>query len=220
MMRVLKSLLKNRIVATTTLVIFLFTNVVFSSDYIFDDLSIGGPVVVMDNNIVVTGDSFAGKFCEYESNKDLRVTPFARAGMTVIANAFIMAEAMDYSHIKYVLISIGVNDQFNETPPYLFESNLRFILNHALVNNKYVIMHSYLKYFAPIYDSKKYSAIIYDNVIRRVCNEYDNVVYIDCKDLETPEYISDDTMHYNSKFYDKLYNRVFREIVIYENMKH
>lgn len=45
-------------------------------------------------------------------------------------------------------------------------------------------------------------------IIRQLCSEYYNAYYIDVKDLESPIYISDDNIHYNTLFYDELYNRL------------
>lgn len=180
----------------------------YSNNIIFNNQNDNsGPVVIKNNKIVVTGDSFAGKFCEFEKNKDLVIFPYARAGQTIDQNKIIMAQALNYNN-KNVLISIGVNDQFNETPPYQFEFVLRNLLNIALYNDKTVFLHSYLKYFSTIYSDKRFSSEEYDAIIKRLCSEYHNAYYIDLKDLESPVYISNDNIHYNEQFYDELYNRL------------
>lgn len=216
MMKKLQLALKNSLI-----VIFIFITVaVCYSNNIINDISneVSGPIVIKDSKIVVTGDSFAGKFFDYEKNKELQLVPYARAGRTIDENKFIMAEALNHKE-NNILISIGVNDQFMETPPYRFEFVLRSLLNIALYNNKSVYFHSYLKYFSDLYNRKRFAATEYDAIIRQLCAEYYNAYYIDVKDLETPYYISDDNIHYNLMFYDELYNRLVDIIYTIEKSK-
>ena len=191
------------------LLTFLTSTITFSNNVIGNFANSGGPIVLKDSKIIVTGDSFAGKFCEYEKDKDLVVIPYARAGCTIDQNQIIMAQALNFDE-KNALISIGVNDQFMETPPYKFEAIMRRLLNIGIFYNKNIFMHSYLMYFSNLYNQKRFSAIEYDMIIKRLCSEYENAYYIDVKDLETPMYISDDNMHYNALFYDELYNRLLK----------
>lgn len=193
------------------LLTFSISNLTFASNVISNSAANIGPRIIKDNRLIVTGDSFAGKFCDFEMGKDLQVVPYARAGQTIDRNKYIMAEALELPD-RNVLISIGVNDQFAETPPYQFEYILRSLMNITIANNKIVFLHSYLKYFSDMYKSKRFPAEEYDVVIRRICNEYINAFYIDVKDLENTYYISDDNMHYNALFYDELYRRICNKI--------
>ena len=214
MMRMSILELKNRIFKTIIIFTLIFViNIanVYASNVISNnaDLSIiNGPVVLNDIDLVVTGDSFAGKFYEYEHDKGLNIIPYARAGETIDSNKLIMAQALNLDYQNF-LISIGVNDQFYDTPLYQFESVLRSVLNIAYVYNNNVIMHSYLMYVSDPSMQRRFAATNYNEVIERVVKEYPNVYYIDVHDLEKVEYLSDDNMHYNKKFYDELYNRVF-----------
>jgi lysophospholipase L1-like esterase len=212
-MKKLQLVLKNSIFLVA---IFIFISFCYSNN-IIDNGSINssGPSVIKDSRIIVTGDSFAGKFFDFEKNKELQLVPYARAGRTIDDNKAIMAEALNHKE-KNVLVSIGVNDQFMETPPYRFEFVLRSLLNISLYNNKNVYFHSYLKYFSNLYNSKKFAATEYDAIIRQLCTEYYNAHYIDVKDLETPYYISDDNIHYNNMFYDVLYSRLVDTIYAVE----
>ena len=213
MMKKLQLVLKNSIFLVA---IFIFISFCYSNN-IIDNGSINssGPIVIKDSRIIVTGDSFAGKFFDFEKNKELQLVPYARAGRTIDDNKAIMAEALNHKE-KNVLVSIGVNDQFMETPPYRFEFVLRSLLNISLYNNRNVYFHSYLKYFSNLYNSKKFAATEYDAIIRQLCTEYYNAHYIDVKDLETPYYISDDNIHYNNMFYDVLYSRLVDTIYAVE----
>lgn len=193
-------------------------NIYSTSIYNFDHANItNGPMVLKDNNLVVTGDSFAGKFCEFENNRDLKLVPYAIAGQTIDQNKIIMALALNFEE-KNVLFSIGVNDMFAGTMPYMFESVLRELLKIAAFNGKRVIMHSYLMFFSDNYYEMKFDAYTYDSIIKKLCAEYpNNTLYIDVHDLERIEYVSEDMMHYNKLFYDELYRRVFKELYQLEN---
>lgn len=212
-MKLLKSVLKNRIKVLKIFIILVFitSDILFASNiynpFYFNLPS--GPMALKDISLIVTGDSFAGKFCDLESNRDLKVIPYAIAGNTIDQNKIIMAEALNFPQ-KNVMFSIGVNDMYVETFPYNFESVLRELMVIAEFNKKNVIMHSYLRFFSENYYEKRFDAFMYDSIIKKICNEYANAYYIDVHDLERQEYISEDLMHYNKLFYDELYNRVFQ----------
>ena len=219
MMNLLKLELKNRVFIILIIILsFTINTICFSEDFNDFQNSMPGPIALKDSNLIVTGDSFAGVFCEFEKDKDLIVYGYARAGCTIEQNQLIMEEALNFKG-KNVLISIGVNDQYMETPPYRFEYIMRSLLNLSISKNKKVYFHSYLRYFSNSYFQKKFSAIEYDSIIKRLCSEYINAYYIDVKDLENPVYISEDNIHYNSKFYDKLYERLINKMIMVENSK-
>ena len=210
---------KYPLVLKNSLLFLLSTLFVFTSSFVSISNNVSnfnGPIALKNSKIIVTGDSFAGKFFDFEKDKDLELVPYARAGCTIDQNKFIMTEALNKNE-KNVFISIGVNDQFMETPLYRFEYTIRSLMSIALYNNKNVFFHSYLKYYSNNYNQKKFSSIQYDNIIREVCNDYLNAYYVDVKDLETPYYISDDNIHYNELFYDELYNRLINVLYLAEN---
>ena len=217
-MKKLRLELKNKIKFFCFILLILFISFeCFSNNIIFSGANDNpGPIILKDSRIVVTGDSFAGKFCDFEQNKDLTVVPYARAGHTIDQNKIIMAQALNFDETN-VLISIGVNDQFYQTPPYRFEYVMRTLLNISLFNRKTVFLHSYLRYFSNDYNKRWFSAEEYDSIIKKLCDEYDNAYYIDVKDLELPSYISDDNIHYNMQFYDELYKRLINLIQLLEN---
>lgn len=190
------------------------SNVLFAANIYNPSISgmPNGPMVLKDIKLVVSGDSFAGKFCEFEDGRDLKLVPYAIAGKTIDENKIIMALALNFDE-KNVLFSIGVNDMFVGTVPYMFESVLRELLKIAEFNGKRVIMHSYLMFFSDNYYEMRFDAYTYDSIIRKLCAEYpNNTVYIDVHDLERIEYVSEDMMHYNKLFYDELYQRVFNTL--------
>ena len=210
-MKMLKLVSKSKKILCTILCVMLLSNVLFASN-VYNNLYMpSGPVALKDSTLVVTGDSFAGKFCDMESQRELKIIPYAIAGNTIDQNKIIMALALNFEE-KNVLFSIGVNDMFVETMPYNFESVLRELMVIAEFNKKNVIMHSYLRFFSENYYEKVFDAFTYDSIIKKICDEYPNAYYVDVHDLEREEYISEDLMHYNKLFYDELYNRVFQMI--------
>lgn len=212
MMKMLKLALKSKIKILKTFIILIFitSDILFASNIYNSNFynMPSGPIALKDISLIVTGDSFAGKFCDMESQRDLKIIPYAIAGQTIDQNKIIMAQALNFNE-KNVMFSIGVNDMYIETIPYSFESVLRELMVIAEFNKKNVIMHSYLRFFSENYYEKKFDAFMYDSIIKKICSEYDNAYYIDVHDLERHEYISEDLMHYNKLFYDELYNRVF-----------
>lgn len=220
MMKMLRLVLKSKILIILILFVTMVNNLSFASNVNYNYSYIPqGPMVLKDSKLIVTGDSFAGKFCDMESNRELQIIPYAIAGQTIEQNKIIMATALNF-YDKNVLFSIGVNDMFVETMPYNFESVLRELMVIAEYNQKNVIMHSYLRFFSENYYEKNFDAYMYDSIIRRICDEYKNAYYIDVHDLERQEYISDDLMHYNKLFYDELYNRVFQKLYQIESMSY
>ena len=212
MMKMLKLVSKSKKIFIAIILTFLINNVLFASNIYYNyNYLPSGPVALKDSSLIVTGDSFAGKFCDMESERELNIIPYAIAGNTIDQNKIIMALALNFEQ-KNVLFSIGVNDMFVETMPYYFESVLRELMVIAEFNKKNVIMHSYLRFFSENYYEKTYDAFMYDSIIRKICDEYENAHYIDVHDLERYEYISEDLMHYNKLFYDELYNRVFQKL--------
>lgn len=217
MMKKLVLVLRNSITAFILIIALCSSHSSYAVN-IIDESAFSGPVVLRDNGIIVTGDSYAGRFYDFERNKDLYVLGYAKAGQTIDQNKYIMTAAFDFN-VNNVLISIGVNDHFVETPPYMFEYMLRSFLSVAILKKKTVYFHSYLKYFASDYYRKKFSSLEYDNIIRKLCEEYSNVYYIDVHDLETTNYIDRDNIHYNQAFYDELYERLVKMMFLVERYK-
>ena len=210
MMKMLRLPLKSnfKFVIISILILSIILHINSYCDILSSNNSVG-PKALNNSKMVVIGDSYAAKFYEFESDKDLDLEPYAKAGSSIIENYEIMNYAILNFKNHNVLISIGVNDHFKETPPYRFEAYLRQLLNIAKFMNKNVFFHSYMKYFDNNILKKKYSIDSYNNTIIRLCVEFDNAHYIDTKDLESIIYISDDSIHYNEKFYDILYSRLY-----------
>lgn len=157
--------------------------------------------------IIVTGDSYAGIFCDFEDLKGCYLIEKAVAGHTVEENEEVMTEAASMPG-NILIISIGVNDHYKETVPYVFEATMRRILNTALEHNKTVFMHTYAQYALSLIKPKKYKVSQYNDIIMRLAKEYPNTHFIDMSDLQGTEYILEDNIHYGKDFYDVLFARI------------
>ena len=58
---------------------------------------------------------------------------------------------------------------------------------------------------------------MYDSIIKKLCEEYVNAVYIDLHDIDSIHYIDVDNVHYNKAFYDILNDRLVDCIYNIEN---
>lgn len=157
------------------------------------------------NVIAVAGDSYAGTFVRFEKSKNYNLLEFAKSGRTIGKNRDLIDASIE-TKAKFILISTGVNDFENQTTLNAFENNLRRHINHAMINHRIVFLHTYMNYGA----AKKRTIKIadYDNILRKLADEYENVLYIDMRDLEKVEFQMPDKRHYDKIFNDILYERI------------
>ena len=157
------------------------------------------------NVIAVAGDSYAGTFVRFEKSKNYNLLEFAKSGRTIGKNRDLIDASIE-TKAKFILISTGVNDFENQTTLNAFENNLRRHINHAMINHRIVFLHTYMNYGA----AKKRTIKIadYDNILRKLADEYENVLYIDMRDLEKDEFQMPDKRHYDKIFNDILYERI------------
>lgn len=163
------------------------------------------------NEIVVTGDSYAQHFLKDESNRDLKFYAFTAEGTTLQENAVHLAEAFD-SINKMVLLSISVNDQVRGTHPAIFEMYLRAVLDRAKETKKIVFMHTYIHHPQADLLIGAFPTFTYDDTIRKLAAEYDNVYYIDMSDCSDAAFSTGDYIHYSKRFNDILYDRLKAKI--------
>ena len=169
-------------------------------DNFFNDDPTGG-------ELVVAGDSYAQGFYEDEHTRDMELIPYYQEGYTIEENRARLQEAF-YSVHKYILFSISVNDHRHNTHPTYFEDEYREMIALAIATQKIVFVHSYMIYdwaASPFFNFTPYN---YDDTIRKIAADYDNIYYIDMSDCVGVEYIKEDGLHYNKKFNDILYDRI------------
>ena len=162
-----------------------------------------------ENMIAVAGDSYAGTFVHFEKDKKYNLVEFAHDGYTISQNTRLINSAID-SEAKYILISTSVNDFEKQTKRETFEDKMREFLNHALLNHKIVFLHSYMYYGAAKTNDIKIRE--YDDIIRKLAEEYQNTIYIDMHEYEQEAYQMGDKRHYGQEFNDKMYDVIDKVI--------
>ena len=164
-----------------------------------------------DGELVVAGDSYAEGFFNDEKDRGMKLIPYFQEGYTIEENRDKLREAF-YSVHKYLLFSISVNDQRKNTHPTYFEDEFREMVVFAMLTHKTVFVHSYMLYdfaVSPLFDFTPYN---YDDIVRKIAADYDNIYYIDMSDCVGSDYIKEDGIHYNKKFNDILYDRIKTKI--------
>lgn len=96
-------------------------------------------------DLTVIGDSYAGYFATYESNRDYNVSVFAEAGRTTRFNYEMMKAAIVLAS-NDILISIGVNDCFAKEPINAFKNRMEEFANIAKIMGKRIYVHTYMNY--------------------------------------------------------------------------
>lgn len=161
--------------------------------------------VLKNKKIAVVGDSYAGTFVRLEKDKSYEMEEFAKSGQTIIQNSDIINAGI-LSDAKYVLISTSVNDYEKQTTLADFEDKLREFINNACIRHKIVFMHTYMEYGA----AKANNIVIksYDEIIRKLVEEYPITIYIDAMMFQDVFYQMADKTHYGVEFNDYLYNTI------------
>lgn len=160
-------------------------------------------------NIIVTGDSYGGFFINYlkQYGYNIEKNKYNRAQKSVIENEPIYRLAF-ITGFDNIVLSIGVNDYFNQTPSYAFANVIENLASLGKYYNKRLFLHSYLSIPYKV-ENAKYTCDDYDIALRQIAEKYDNVEYIDILYLSNnKEYLQDDLIHYNDKMYSILYKKI------------
>jgi lysophospholipase L1-like esterase len=171
-----------------------------------------------DETIIVTGDSYAGYFASYECNKDYNIIIYAEAGRSTKENYEMMLNAVDL-YPKTVVISLGVNDHNKNESPSDFKTRIEEIVKICKRRNKRVVLHTYMDY-GPVLEKEDktesgFDVQEYDEILKDIGSRYNNVFYIDMSDYEKEQYLQADKIHYNTLFYDELYNRMTTAMMLF-----
>lgn len=165
------------------------------------------------NEIAVVGDTYAKLFFNYERDKDIKLLDFSTIASPIAALTQSMINATNSSS-KYIVLSFGVVDHELQTDLNTFDDILRQFLNLTSITHKNIFIHSYMFYQAsknlPIKTEK------YDEIVKKLCDEYPNATYIDTHSYEVAEYQNADLKNYNKLFNDSLYNTIRSYIEIIE----
>ena len=165
----------------------------------------------IEGELVVAGDSYAQGFYEDEYDRGMQLIPFFQEGFTIEENQKKLQDAF-YSIHPYILFSISVNDHRKNTHPNYFEDEYRDMVALAKETSKKVFVHSYMIYNLNATNALQFTFYDYDNMVRKIANDYDNIYYIDMTDCVGAEYMELDGIHYNKKFNDILFDRIKAKI--------
>ena len=172
------------------------------------------------NSIAVTGDSYAGFLASFESYKNHNIYVYAVAGRPIKMNYDIMMTAID-SPSNYMVVSIGVNDYVAQTNIDEFKLLLDQFVVLCEERQKKVIFHTYMDFDKAMIEAVMpedyfvFKISDYDNSIKEVVNQHKNAYYINMSDYNDQVYLQEDRIHFNSIFYDELYDRISMRILLF-----
>lgn len=188
--------------------------------YPFDINAFKQKLVDRDNfmdYVLLTGDSYSGNlnncFVKYYNYKN---SLLQNAGHTILENVALYKSAI-YSKHPIIVISTSVNDVLRQTAPYVFKRTVEDLFDSARLNDKILIVHTNCNFFvngisANASDLFRNRPKLYDEIIKISAKKYENVIYVDCRDIATREYLSSDDIHYNEKFHFQLAKKIYDAI--------
>ena len=169
-------------------------------------------------DVVFVGDSYAHNLA-LELGFD--TTVYSSPGLTLKDLSYCFNSAKDNKK-KYVVIFVGPNDFRYSVDPEIFKSELDNYINMFDSDSKLIVCTYLSSIFTKRLTEEKsveYEISDYDDEIKKVADEYDNVYYLDLKDLEgKPEYykkVEDDPdrIHFNYRFYVEFINKLYKFIM-------
>ncbi|MBR0038756.1 MAG: SGNH/GDSL hydrolase family protein [Lachnospiraceae bacterium] len=166
--------------------------------------------------IMVTGDSYAGYYATYESGKDYNILIYAEAAKSTKENYDMMKLAIKAAP-STVIISIGVNDCNKHVTLEDFKNRMEELVSECKSMNKRVILHTYMDYDMDAFGDAKHVHMPsdYDDILKNVAKKYSNAFYIDMSDYNSKAFLQPDLIHYNSVFYDVLYDRISTALMLF-----
>ena len=183
----------------------------FSSFATKVDVNNNSSIIVAPKNkykISVAGDSYAGYFVKYLQFSGDILTEYALPQRTLEQNLPIMLNACK-SLDPILVIAVGVNEYLYGIDPMTFKETYKLILDTATLYKKQVFTFTFMHFPKENnLSNSQYRISDYNDVIVELSNQYDIVRFIDMSMYETNEYIQGDMIHYNEKFYNKLYNNI------------
>ena len=162
-------------------------------------------VITKYDRMSVVGDKSAELFYNYEKNNGMNMDIHTNNEQSTSDNRNMISSALE-SQSKYLLLSLSEYDYNNQSNIDLFEATIRNTANVAMENRKIVFFHTYMAYPNSLLESKDISILKYDDILKKIANEYENIIYIDM--TEQKQYNANDGIHYDKEFYDDLYLKI------------
>ena len=188
----------------------------FKNDRLVDKIKSKTDII---DNLLIMGDSYATFLERYvKNNMNYKNISYIRPAHTLVDNFELYDEGIN-SNPKIILYSFSVNDHQKQTDLKTFKEKTDELFKRAHKKGKILITHSYMRYYYPLDKEEKYTIEDYDYVLKKCASYYDNVVYIDLKDLQYADYREIDKIHYNISFYNIFLSKAFSYLTKYLHLK-
>lgn len=179
-------------------------------------------------NATVVGDKRADGLREYMgSNLNYNNKSYIGHLDNIVDNIDFYRDALT-ANKPILFYSIGIDDYINQTDLLQFKQKNDELFYFANLNNKIIVLHSYIDYDTSnkrikkdYNDFKKRENKIedYDYILKRLSKFYDNVIYIDMNDINNDIYIDDGEVYLNHSFYNVFLSRAIDKLKKYLNIK-
>ena len=182
-----------KILGLVLLIVLVFASRVFAE----------GPGNSYNSRVAVVGDSYAGYFSKSIGIEkyDFFIFPVGTIHNSLNKNVF---EEVISSDNRFILFATGVNDQALNTELSVFEQELRIRAEEVTARNKYLFFHTYMDYPNKKIGNGSYAPNEYDKILRKLADEYENVLYIDMSYFFNTKHGFGDGLHYDNFFYETL----------------
>ena len=178
-----------------------------------------GAVANLDN-IVFVGDSNVDRLVRSIVDK---VTLVSRNTRTIRKLEKAYMEAMKLNK-KYLVFYIGNNDINSQTDLKEFKNEYEYI--SKLISESETVEDAFFCTYLSTYDShdengvkRPYDQKVYDDILREVCNENDNLHYIDLSYLFDRKYVAKDS-HLNYVYNKKALTKVIKYVYEFDKLKY
>lgn len=153
--------------------------------------------------VAVVGDSYAGYFSYSMGVEKYDYFIFPVATIYNPLNQKVLEQAVN-SDNRYILFSTGVNDQALNTELSIFETELRKYVEKVSEKGKFLFFHTYMDYPYKKEGNGSNPPDKYDKILKKLADEYENVLYIDMSHFASTKHGFGDGLHYDKFFYESL----------------
>lgn len=169
----------------------------------------------------IVGPSYAYDFVEFEGRVNYKLFLFDNTnGIIDEKNKKMMEKALIDGDSNYVLLSLGVNEQAKNVDLKEFKTILNDFVNDAKNKKKVVFFHTFMEYPASKTTKFKYKTSDYDDILKEVFKENENVIYIDMSMFNDKKFQNVDGLHYSKLWYDELVKKLEDNIKMCDSVLH
>ena len=179
-------------------------------------------------NATVVGDKRAEGLREYlRGNLNYNNPSFIGPNNNIIENINYYRDALTADK-PILFYSIDIDDYINQTDLLQFKQKNDELFYFANLNNKIIVLHSYMDYDTSnkrikknynFFEKRENKIEEYDYILKRLSKFYDNVIYIDMNDINDDIYIDDGEVYLNNGFYNVFLSRAIDKLKKYLSIK-